>query len=55
MQTYYVLYSPSRNQYVNVEGDFAGFADAEKHEQPWFTPTLDDVKWVGPCEDGVEP
>ena len=55
MQMYYVLYSPSRNQYVNVEGDFAGFADAEKHEQPWFTPTLDDANWVGPCEEGVEP
>ena len=48
---FYVLYSPSHNQYVNVEGDFAGFADAEKHEQRGAT--LDCLARWPYCRSGL--
>lgn len=53
--TYYVLYSPSRNQYVNEDGEFTGFTQAEKFDTPYFTPALADVRWVGPCKEREEP
>lgn len=52
---FYVLYSPSREQYVNEDGEFCNFANAEKFDGPYFTPALADVKWVGPCVEGEEP
>lgn len=54
-RTFYVLYSPSRKQYVNEDGDFGAFVGAELFNTPYFTPDLDDVRWVGPCEKGSEP
>lgn len=52
---FYVLYSPSRKKYVNEDGEFCTYAEAEKHAGPYFTPSFDDVKWVGPCKEGEEP
>lgn len=52
---YYVLYSAKRKQYVKEDGEFGTYAEAEKHDQPYFTPAFDDVKWCGPCKEGEEP
>lgn len=52
---FYVLYSPSRKQYLNEDGEFCKFEEAEKFEFPHFTPAFSDVKWVGPCKEGEEP
>lgn len=52
---FYVLYSPSRKKYVDEAGNFAEFNAAEQFDEMYFTPSLDDVKWVGPCKEGEEP
>lgn len=57
---YYVLYSAKRNQagkpaYIKEDGEFGTYAEAEKHDSPYFTPAFDDVSWCGPCKEGEEP
>lgn len=52
---FYVLYSPSRKMYVDKNGEFCKYENAEKFNKPYFTLVFEDVKWVGPCKEGEEP
>lgn len=52
---YYVLYSPSKKMYLDEDGEYCKYEQAEKHPSPFFTSMFEDVKWVGPCMEGEEP
>ena len=52
---FYVLYSPSRKMYLDEDGEYCKYEDAEKFDKPIKKWETDNHKWVGPCEEGEEP
>ena len=55
---FYVLYSPSHNQYLSEDDEFVSFDKAEQVRQPdqfLFNVAqeyCEDIRWVGPLDEG---
>ena len=54
---YYVIYKKnSNNKYLNEDGEWSSYDEAEKFNYPHAYMKLpDNAQWVGPCEEGKEP
>lgn len=54
-EMFYVIYSPSKDQWLDADGNYVPFALAEQHTKPLGTSLEGDQRWVGPCKDGETP
>ena len=52
----YAIYSPSRDKWLNADGEYGLCSEAEKFASPEYIIALDgDHKWVGPIAEGEYP
>jgi len=50
---FYAIYSPSKDNWLDANGELGSFKDAERFEAKDRWAVLeDDCRWVGPCNDG---
>ena len=50
---FYAIYSPSKDKWLNADGEYGPCREAEKFPSPEYIIALDgDHKWVGPIAEG---
>lgn len=62
-RAFYYLYSPSRDKYLNWDCEYCEFEDAEEYNSPYSEiiksmikiTGCDDLRWIGPYEEGEKP
>jgi len=51
--TFYAIYSPSKDKWLDENDEFGPFAKAVRFSSPSFDLGNDgDQRWVGPCNEG---
>ena len=50
---FYAIYSPSKDKWLDADGEYGSCSDAEHFREPDMIVTLEgDQRWVGPIAEG---